>query len=157
MKKVFALAFALLLLLCNAGCGKANQAFPVLIQSNGTRIPAYKHFLWSESFSEYGWLCADGASLSSALPTVCQEIPAVTYSADFQIHCSRQVTQSSLSVYNCDFNPIHRNLGQIDFDSLSKGEYYLVVSVNVQGNYIKSQKKFESAGYECVCKLIISE
>lgn len=157
MKKIIALTLALLLLLCSAGCGKADQASPVLIQSNGTRIPAYKHFLWAESFSEYGWLCADGASLSSAFPTVCQEIPAITYSDDFRIHCSRQVTQSSLSLYDSDFNPIHRDLEQIDFGSLSKGEYYLVVSVNVQGNYIKSQKKFESSGYECVCKLMIPE
>ena len=164
MKKLITLVLALASVLSFGGCANIENNKNdiivddslILVQSVDALEKPYENFLWAESWSEKGWVCADGMSISRKLSDIDKEIPQITYGDDFEIHYRKGVEFISLSVYNSDFDRIHHNVQQEVLNTLEEGTYYLAITVKVKGEYIKADKKYEYSGYECAYKLVIN-
>ena len=164
MKKHLAVILVLVLMLSFSGCGAVNQGerntisvydCPILVQCNDTLVMPYVNFSWSTSFHDGEWLSADGRSISRNFPEIQNEIPQITYSEDFEIHCRKKVSVSRLTVYDGAFELLQSEQDQTVLSELTEGEYYLVIQVTIEGDYIRSEEKFESSGYQCVYKMTI--
>ena len=129
----------------------------VLIEANGTQILPYENFIWAESWTEHGFLCIDGSYISRKLSGIHHLLPQVVHDDDLALHYAENVTPTALAIYNDGFERLHRNAALTDLAELAEGEYYLVVTVKVQGKYIESEDRYESAGYEYACKLTVAE
>ena len=157
MKRPAVMLFALALLLCS-GCGlwgdPANE--PLIVVHSGEKdVAPYQQFRWSQSWSNDGWLSADGVYLSRELTRKYQELPELTYDDSFDIRCRNAVSVISVSIYDSEFNSIYSNMPSSIISNLSTGTYYLIITVKEQHNYITAAKDYESTGYDCGYKLIV--
>lgn len=176
MKKLMAFVLTFALMLSFSGCQPLDssiqemddstyeQSKPVivddsliLVQSIDVLSKPYENFLWSEIWSEHGWLNVDGMRISYKFSDIRNEIPQITYCDDFEIHYKNGVEFLSLSVYNSAFARIYHNTKQEVLGDLTEGTYYLVITVKEQGKYIEAEEKYEYSGYECAYKIIIAD
>lgn len=134
---------------------EAYSEEPIWIVSNDEIVVPWVGFAWAQSWTENGWLAADGVSLSMQLPDISSELPVVTYSEDFAVEYGEGVSISGLSVYNDSFKEVYHNVDLSYFEELSKGTYYIAITVSEQGNYIEAEKKYEMAGYHCAYRLVV--
>ena len=146
----------------NKGTQNQNDTSPVFddalisVQSAGIFVKPYENFVWAQSWSEDGWLSADGMRVSYKFSDVDNDIPSITYSDNFAIHYGDGVEFLSLMVYDSAFERVP-NTDNIDaLNELAEGTYYLVITVKIKGDYIESDDKFEQTGYECVYKITIA-
>jgi len=146
----------------NKGTQNQNDTSPVFddalisVQSAGIFVKPYENFVWAQSWSEDGWLSADGMRVSYKFSDVDNDIPSITYSDNFAIHYGDGVEFLSLMVYDSAFERVP-NTDNIDaLNELAEGTYYLVITVKKQGDYIESDDKYEYTGYECVYKITIA-
>lgn len=157
MKRLSIFLLVLVMLLSFGGCFGQEQPdkAPLLIQSNGKEWEPYVNFLWAESRSENGWVAADGIRISNQFSNLSEKIPEIPYGSDFTLRYRDKVSLLSISVYDADGKLIQQNTKEEIWKSLAPGTYYLVVTVQVQGNYILADEKHEYTGLECACKLVI--
>ena len=159
MKKLsilfFALVFALTFCSCSARgdfpkdtTGEEDSSF-VSVLSDGNIINAYEGFLWSETWTGAGWLCADGTRLSGNLSSVYHQLPKIPNGNDYGIIYSDGVEFNSMSVFNNDFEEIINVTEPLPTDKLEEGRYYLIITVTVQGKFVPSQNKYETSCYQC--------
>lgn len=165
---ILALAFAFSLVGCNSksnenesddpdigAVGSVNVADSlILVQSGDTLSKPYENFLWSEEWSEVGWISMDGSMIAERFLEKQQEIPQITYREDFEIRYKIGVTLISVSVYNSDFEFLRRDAEPSFLKDLASGTYYLVITVKEQGEYIRADQKYEYTGYECVYQIV---
>lgn len=164
MRKMISLLLILVSILGLFGCkdadGRQSESATednnlLSVQSMDTLVQPYENFLWDQSWAKKGWIFADGLSISYDLPDICEEIPQVIYSDDFEIIYGKGVEFRRITILNSDFEEIHHSSRQNVIETLEEGTYYLILEVKVQGKYIKKQKEYETSGYECAYKLII--
>jgi len=122
---------------------------PLSIRYQNRQTFPYVNFLWAESWTEYGWLNGDGMSVSMKFAEIQAEIPAVTYRKDWEILYQDGVSFLYASVYSETFERLYHNAELSVLDELTDGNYYLVITVKKQGDYIEADQKYESTGYEC--------
>ncbi|MBQ7336942.1 MAG: hypothetical protein IJW40_00645 [Clostridia bacterium] len=118
-------------------------------------------FLWAESYdaATQQWSSADGGSAIDHLTGSSTEelaaLPAVTESATLTISLPRDMTLNRLSCYqrhtDGDF-PLIGNAENVTqmrslLQDLHDGEYYILMNLTKQGEYIESEEKHESSGY----------
>lgn len=132
----------------------ADQGPLITVESNGEQVQPCPLFLWAQTWTERGWLNADGANFLEIHSEFSEEIPVITYGDDFEIHYRDGVSFLYLSVYNANFERIHHNVEQSVLSELEDGEYYIGFVVDEQGKYIESEKDYEMKGYECILRLI---
>ena len=168
MRRLTALILAFALMLSLSGCKPPNALNSdtigsvvvddslILVQSNGEFSKPYENFLWAQNWSEHGWLSADATSVSHSFSEVCNEIPQIAYSGDFEIYYKDGVEFLSLSVYSLNFDRIHHNVNEEVLNDLADGTYYLVITVKSRGKYIEAAKEYEYLGYECAYKMVIA-
>ena len=156
MKKLLVMVLALVFMLSCSGCrgdepkgSVVVEDSLILVEVGDTLSKPYENFLWAETWSEHGWLSMDGTSLSRQFSEVQQEIPTIAYGNDFEIHYKEGVTFISVSVYNDAFESVYHNETQDVLKDLAEGEYYLVITVKKQGDYVEAEEKYEYSGYEC--------
>ena len=158
MKRTAAFFLASVLLLICSGCGLwSDPADEPLIHvfSNEETVAPYEHFRWAQSWSNNGWISADSFYLSGELKELSQSFPTITYSDDFEIRCSSNVTAQDIRVYDSALESIRTNATESFLDTLSPGTYYILIHVRVQGNYVAAGKDYEYTGYDCGYKLIV--
>ena len=156
MKRLLAMIFVLVFVFSCGGCkgdesnGSATvEDSLILVRSGDALTKPYENFLWAETWSEPGWLSVDGTSLSRQWAAVQQEIPQITYGEGFEILYRDEVTFVSVSVYTNDFESVYHNEVESVLAELAEGEYYLVITVKKQGDYVEVEDKYEYSGYEC--------
>ena len=156
MKKLLVMVLALVFMLSCSGCrgdepkgSVVVEDSLILVRSGDTLTKPYENFLWAETWSEPGWLSVDGTSLSRQWAAVQQEIPQITYGEGFEILYRDGVTFGSVSVYTDGFESVYHNEAERVLAELAEGEYYLVITVKKQGDYVEAEDKYEYSGYEC--------
>ena len=128
------------------------------VRSGAVQISCYENFLWASSWTGDGWLSADGMSLFHQLSNLCNEFPEIAFCEDFSFLCHKDAVFSSFSVYNEAFERLHYNTQNLQvLEELPRGIYYLVGNVTIRGSWIEEEDAYEMTGYECACKLIISD
>ncbi|MBQ3125797.1 MAG: hypothetical protein IJC15_01895 [Clostridia bacterium] len=131
------------------------EAAPVMICSNGTQIQPYANFVWAETWTEQGWLSMSGNSISRQNSGIHHLFPQAVYHEDFALQYAGGVTPTAMAIYSEGGELLHRNATLSDLAELAEGAYDLVITVKVQGKYIESEDRHESAGYEYACRLTV--
>ncbi len=128
---------------------------PIAVYIGGAVVEPYIHFgssmTWDEE--EKAWLCADGLSLENRFPDIAGEIPAFTYSDDYELLVGENVTlggPATFKVYNTDFELSRLYLPADDLTNLPEGSHYLVLGVQERGDYIAEGNDCEVFDYYCV-------
>ena len=133
-----------------------------LITSAGETVTPYHHFVYARTWTDYGWLHADGAPITAQLlAEVGDEIPTVVIGREFGITVNTSLW-TQLFVYDTDFVPVMgENVFYYGFSALNwlpAGEYYCVFGVyGLPGDYIESEDMYEESGYQCVFRLVVDE
>ena len=164
-RKSFAAFLALILVLALIGWREqisSDQDSPdddttslLTVTSSKKTTQAYENLIWTESYSNNGWLSADMARISRKFNEVKDQIPQITYGDDFVINCSDNVEFVSLSIYSNTFESLHSFTDVDKLKTLPHGGYYLIIQVKKQGKYIDSEKEYEYSGYECAYEITI--
>ena len=127
----------------------ASSAPFVLIHTSDGDIEPYRHFRSAHSWEEHGWLAACGSTVYTALPSICDELPTVTYSKAFGISYGENISYYRLDIFN-------EGLQYTDYTELAtlpQGTYYISIEVTKQGDYIAAGKDYERFGYAAVFRL----
>ncbi len=127
----------------------------ILLKSNGATCEPYENYVWSQEWTEYGWLNADNLRIRYELPERYKELPQITYGDDFEILYRDSVTYTSMSVFDDTFELRYRNQEPSILETLEPGTYYISIEVVEQGAYVEAEDEYETTGYECVCRLLI--
>ncbi len=128
---------------------------PLCLSFNGEYVKPYVHFRYSETYSEYGWLAGDGLSLLMLLEKGEADIPEVRYDPDVTVTVNTDVLYRGVTVYTKDLARLHYNANNSVLSELASGEYYIAYSVTVMGDFVSSENKYNTTGYDLVYKLIV--
>lgn len=127
------------------------------VRANGETIAAHELFLSALSWSGRGWLAADGAPAEHHLPTVAASLPTITMADDFSLEYRDNCSFYFMRVYNEAYERILPELTEPEaLKTLQAGTYYISIVVKLQGDYIETEKKYESSTYSCVFKLSVA-
>lgn len=135
----------------------------VAVTSSGETAEPYYHFTAERTWTDNGWLYADGMAMSAQLlDEASGKIPTLKSGRDFSVSFADNVNLSSnLTVYNTSFEPVHPDdryyYGFTALNWLPEGEYYCVFGVYATGEHIESQQESEYEIYECVFRLVVDE
>jgi len=130
---------------------------PILVVSDDKTIVPLVKWLWSETWTETGWLSADGLPLNNILPDIADRLPVVNFSDDFSVQYSENATFSGLSIYDENFERLYHNVDLSYLDKLGEGTYFVVIQVLKQGKYIDVENEYELHGYECAFKILVNK
>ena len=171
--KVFLICILLILVVFCCSCTESNvtntsvpdlepidngvENSPLYVISDGIQIAPRVEFAYSREWTEHGWLYADGFSWSRNLPQIHTELPVFTLSADFTVQYQHGVSFYYLSIYDSNFEHLKDCRNFSSLNSLSKGDYYIGIFVNEDGEYIDSQGESEYTGWVCAYKLKIEK
>ena len=126
------------------------------VESDHVQTLPYENFLWGESWSEGGWFTMDGTAVSRQFSQIVGEIPVFTYHKDLRISYGENVSPKTIAVYGADFYKIYSDATTKDLNKLPEGDYYLVITVEVQGDYIEQAAADARSGYECVYRMVVT-
>ena len=126
------------------------------VGSYGKVITPYEHFVSSMTYTENGWLAADGFSVGNALDGLVGQLETLVYADDFFCEAADGVTVGTISIF--DFETHHRIYFKTSHDVLKElptGRYYAAVTVSRNGRTIGGkQEKFV---YDCTFILEVPE
>ena len=132
------------------------------VTCGGETIEPYPAFLWAESWTEFGWLNADGVPLEDTVQKHLEEIPLLTQETPGELSVSpgRDVHYSGrMDVYDEDMNWLFRQWEEDPgvLTALEPGAYLCALRISVTGDYIASEEQYEKTGYQCLFRLLIPE
>ncbi len=127
---------------------------PIIVRAGGQIIEPYVHFGSSMTWDakEKAWLCADGLSLENIFPEIADQIPAFTYSEEYELEFLDNVSfggGAAYQVYTTDFELLRLHLPIDDLTNLPEGSHYLVLRVQQVGDYIVEGDDCERFDYQC--------
>ncbi len=128
---------------------------PISVLSNGHQVDPVVWELHSKTWTDDGWLMADGPSINGRIATTSIILPEIEYSDDFQVfYRDRYITFVSVSVYDESFEYVKRDGKLSVIDELPDGKYYISIDVEEQGKFIESENVYETKLHGCVYTLI---
>lgn len=133
-----------------------EESLILVVSDEKTIVPLVK-WLWSETWTEFGWLSVDGISLNNKLPDIVDELPLVNFSDNFSVQYKENVSFSGLSIFNNNFERLYHNVDLSYLDKLAEGTYFVVIQVLEQGEYIDIENEYEVHGYECAFKIVVNK
>lgn len=142
--------------------GNTDAALPIAMVTGNASIGCYLHPRFSRTWTDYGWLMADGANLAYVINEdyVKNNIPTETYHPDIGIYAGYG-TIEPLRVYDENMESVFDNsaiCGIMALHWLEPGTYYCVFGVNgPPGRYIAEENAYEQDTYEAVFRLTVSE
>ena len=165
---VFSLLTALLLSGClsnpaeNAAVlEEASETVNLTVNCSGVSIQPYRSFLSSTTYTEQGWLCADGMGAIFFLPEKAEELPIITYDSSLEFIISSEAKMMGVSVFSDDFERTHHRIDEAEFFELCKnldaGTYYVSVAVSYKGKYIEKEDKHESFADEYIFRMDVEK
>lgn len=170
MKKRFILVFTLVFILVLTGCNKGRtitgdttptdekpEEHLLTVTAGGNSIRPYQHFLYSGQWDGEHFMCADGVSLTMELSRLVKEnlLPQIKYDEELKVVPESDVELGYIALYDSKYKELDRLQNVSELSELDKGEYYVGIVVNKEGEYIEEAKKNEYIGYVCVFKLSV--
>ncbi len=125
--------------------------------SDKETIPLYG-FSSSTSYHNGNWLVADGfgAHMYFEDEKFNTWIPTVRKNGKLELELDDNYSYRHVRVYDLEHNKIHESSTTFDeLNDLTRGEYYVRMLISHQGDFIVSEKKYESSGYEYLFGLIV--
>ena len=122
------------------------------VGSCGKVITPYEHFVSSMTYTEDGWLAADGFSVGYALDGLADQLETLVYADDFFYEAADGVTVGTVSVY--DFETHDRIHFRQNFDvlkTLPTGRCYAAVTASRNGRTIGGEQE----QFVCDCTFIL--
>lgn len=138
---------------------QANKEPFLTVTSGGQSVAAYPIMLYERTWTEHGWLYADGVPAASEVLEHPERIPTLTLGNDFSVAFGGgAVRKSGLGVYDEQFSPLRESwYGDTALNWLDPGTYYCVIEVHGPlGNYIASEDAYEESAYRCIFRLTVS-
>jgi hypothetical protein len=130
-----------------------------IISQGGKTIDPYENFLWSETYSDGGWLAADGMGAAYLLPEIAEELPAVKLDDTLGFHVPENMKLVSFDVFNPSYKRIFHHITEKEFrdlnGNLNNGLYYVAVLVNFTGEYIEAENEYNTYGYEYIFRMTV--
>ncbi len=142
--------------------GNADITLPIAMVTSNASIGCYLHPRSSRTWTDEGWLMADGVKLANVINEdyVKNNIPTETYHPGIGIYAGYGSFEP-LRVYDEDMNPVFEDAGIWGVKALhwlSPGTYYCVFSVNgPPGRYIAEENAYEQESYDAVFRLTVNE
>lgn len=139
---------------------QANKVPFLTVTSNGRSVAAHPVILYERTWTEDGWLEADGAPAAAEMMEHPDRIPTVTLGDDFSVAFGGgAVRKSSMNVYDEQFTPLRESwYGDTALHWLDPGTYYCVIEVHGPlGRYISSEDAYEESAYSCIFRLRVTE
>jgi len=135
------------------------EKYGVLINSE----QAYRNFLWESTYTEHGWLAADGMSVSYMLPELIDKLPQALFDKALltvEIRLAAPSVESVwVDVYDSSFERIHHRVSEEAFWALAPvlpaGEYYVSYIVVSRGEYVESEGMYEQLGEEYLFRVTV--
>ncbi len=132
------------------------------VSCGGETVVPYPAFLWAETWTEFGWLNADGIPLEFTVQEHWEEIPVLTPEGADELSVSpgHGVQYSGrMDVYDENMDRLFRQWEEDPavLASLEPGTYLCALRVTVTGDYIASEDRHERTGYQCLFRLLIPE
>ncbi len=132
----------------------------ITVTCSGQTVVPWLHFRWAETWTEHGWLAADGIPLDFDLREHEDEVPALILAGELVPALREGVAGASdLQIYDMELNRLTRYDGE-DLNAvyaLPPGEYWCSFRITVRGKFIPEEGKFERSGQEAVIRLIVPE
>lgn len=162
MKKRITVVLCLLLALLFVGCGikieneagvDPSETEPrVVFTSDGKAIQPLLHLIYSELWSDIGFISADNEPASEQMvqwPKT-QKLLELNYSKDLSVSCSDGVELRDILVYDESMNQQERFTDLAELANLEPGKYYIGITINQDGKYIEEAGQSECHGYACM-------
>ena len=135
-----------------------KQASPLTVSSeNGAMyIVPYTMLRFSETWTEQGWLAADGVPLETV--QIVSAVPQLRLGADGLTYAYGPGTArvGGLRVYTPDLSELLlTDADNAALTALEPGLYYCVQTVVQTGRYIESEGRSETTGLDCIFRLIV--
>ena len=133
-----------------------EKAWKLRVSSGGETVTAYEMMRYEMTWTESGWLAADGIPVEAALEHA-DAIPTLTLDWDFLVSYGTGITNRTYpTVCDLDFKRVQEcspaGVSQLFF--LKPGEYYVVFGVyGPVGRYIESEGRYEESGWDCIVRL----
>ena len=137
---------------------QASKTPYLTVSSGGQSAAAYPVMLYERTWTEHGWLYADGAPAAAEVQAHPERIPTLTLGGDFSVAFGGgAVRKSGLNVYDEQFHPLREHwYGDTAVNWLDPGTYYGVIEVfGPLGAYIASEGAYEESAYSCVFRLTV--
>lgn len=133
----------------------SGEDVPFYVISDGKRVAPHVEFAYSREWTGDGWLYADGVDWSIDFSQIYMElpVPVVSLTDDFAVEYGKGVNFYNISVYDAEFEQLCNNMDFSCLNELSDGDYYIGISVNIDGKYIESEGESEYTGLVGIYKL----
>ncbi len=146
-----------------ASDGEEEDGPMLTLSCGGVSVEPYAAFRWAETWmEEFGcWLAADGVPLDWEIREHMDEIPVLILDRELTLTLGAGARRSSplLRVFDMDLNLLVR-LDEKSLDALYElppGDYWCTLGIAQRGEYIPSEDRYESFGYDCVFRLWVRE
>jgi|GEM_PF-1155600 len=142
-----------------------NDGPSLAILSAGETVVPFSVPSYAKTWTEHGWLYADGGPTAEIMAEHAEEIPTLTWGEDFDVRFAGGTSRrTGIRVYNENFRPrvLDRETpreywyGNTAVNWLEPGTYYCVLGVfGPPGAYIASEQQYEEYGYDCIFRLVV--
>ena len=154
MKKNYILVFTLVFILALTGCNKGriitgdttpteeSEKKIITVTAGGNSIRPYQHFLYSGQWDGEHFVCIDGVSLTMELSRLVKEnlLPQLKYDEDLKVVTESDVELGYIALYDSNYNELEMLQNVSELSELDKGDYYVGIAVNKEGQYIEEAK-----------------
>ena len=144
----------------------AGEAVPgesplLTVSCGGVSVEPYTAGRWAETWTGDGWLAADGEPVEASIREHGDEIPVLILDGELTLTLGKGASRSNpmLRVFDIDLNLLVRRDDK-SFEALYElppGDYWCSMVVTQRGDYVPSENRYESFGYDCVFRLWIRE
>ncbi len=137
----------------------------VLIQTGGTGIPPHYHLKYERTWTEDGWISADGKPLNildANIPTIsiADHPGTLPGYVELDIHYNSFITRSGINIYRENLEIVNYNNTNFydadDLYALDPGSYYVTFDIVVPHRYIEEEDMWEESCYSCVFRLEVT-
>jgi len=131
------------------------EEFQVCLGSSpDTEIALVRRMAFSETYTERGWLCADGVPLSVMLQEA-WPLPTLSYDPELVLSLTDFLDLTGVTAYDAALEPVVQGADLSVLAELPSGEYTLVLRLVRTGRFVESEQQHEQFGYDCFCTLTV--
>ncbi len=134
----------------------------VMMQTGGVGIPPYYHLKYERTWTENGWLNADGKKFELSDVTyprvsISDEPNMLADYTELAFYCNPLVTMGKMEVYTEAGELLRLAVEDVDdLYLLDPGSYYVVFDITVPGRYIAEEDMREETCYTCAFPLDVT-
>ena len=141
-----------------------EPSYYVMLTTGGISIPPYYHLKYERTWTENGWLSADGKLFNLSDVTypsgisISDEPNTLDDYTELAFHLNPLVTMGKMEVYTSSGELLRLAVKDVDdLYLLDPGSYYVVFDITVPGRYIAEEDMREETCYTCAFPLEVCE